>query len=214
MYGIAAPEIIIIAIVIFFLAVGTKLKGGNIQTIGPTLVLRKFRVEFESSSGVFVEIVGRASGLTSWLLTILGLEEETYLLVTDKDIAFKSSSLFGQTNYVAPLSSVSSTHCGYSKPIGFLILGVIIIIGSITGGIGLYGVYKYVVIFLGILIGLLFLFLYWLLKKMVISLQTYGGLIMGLTFKRSIIENVAVDIEKAIQAIQIINMRVAQSMSS
>ena len=53
----------------------------------------------------------------------------------------------------------------------------------------------------------------WLSKKMTISFETSGGMVMGLTFKRSVIENVAVDIQKARQAIEIINKNVINSQS-
>ncbi len=63
----------------------------------------------------------------------------------------------------------------------------------------------------GLLIGLLFFIAYWLSKKIAISIQTKGGMIMGLSFKRSVIENIPVDIQKAIQAITIINNNVIES---
>lgn len=48
---------------------------------------------------------------------------------------------------------------------------------------------------------------YWLNKK-IISIETFGGMTLGLSFKRSVIENVPVDITLATKAIRIINDKV------
>jgi len=145
----------------------------------------------------------------AWLLSILGFDAETRLKVTESEFSFKSSSLFGQIIQTAPLTNISSTHCGYSKPIWYLIIGGICIIVGIVGmvekGIG--------ALIPGLIIGGIFLLLYWLSKKMTMSFETSGGMVMGLIFKRSVIENVAVDIQKAIQAIEIINKNIIASQS-
>lgn len=212
MFGIGATELIIIAVIIsIVVSVSFIRRGGGIRISGPALVLRKFKVEESSPDGVFVEIVGRASGLTAWLLTILRFDTETRLKVTDKEFSFKSSSLFGQINQVAPLTSISSTHCSYSKPICYLIVGVISIIGGVLSSMGRYG--NSGALIAGIVIGAVFFILYWLSKKMTMSFETSGGMIMGLTFKRSVIENIPVDIQKAIQAIGIVNKKVLESQS-
>jgi len=49
------------------------------------------------------------------------------------------------------------------------------------------------------------------LKKMTMFIETSGGLIIGLTFKRSVIENVAVDIIKALKAISILHKKIVES---
>lgn len=41
--------------------------------------------------------------------------------------------------------------------------------------------------------------------------SSYGGMVLGLSFKRSVIERVAVDLDQALKAIQIINERVKAS---
>jgi len=218
MYGAVAGQgggiasfipLILLAVIVVTVVGGVLRRGGNIRISGPTLVLRKFRVEESSPDGVVIEIVGRTSGLMAWLLTKLGFDAETRLKVTESEISFKSGSLFGQMIQTAPLTNISSTHCGYSKPIWYLILGGIFIIGGIGGmmenGIG--------ALISGLIIGGIFLFLYWLSKKMTMSFETSGGIIMGLIFKRSVIENVAVDIHKAEQAIEIINKKVIEAQS-
>lgn len=212
MYGIGMPVLMIIGAVGFIIIGGGLLRraGGN-TVAGSTLVLRKFKINEDSSTDLFVEIVGRASGLTAWLVTVIGFDAETILKVTKQEISFKSSSLFGQTHQVVPLQCISSTHCGYSKPIGYLFLGVIIMIGGIFAGLDQRGggsIDLFLIIFGGI-----FLVAYYLSKKIVISIETSGGLLMGLSFKRSLIENVDVDIEQALKAIMIVNSKIVESQS-
>jgi hypothetical protein len=208
MFGLGMQELLIIA-VIFFVARGILgRRGGGVHIMGPSLVLRKFHVNESAPDGVLVEIVGRASGVTAWLLTIMGFDAETSLKLSNNELSFRSSSLFGQIHQVAPLQSISSTHCGYSKPIGYLILGVLFVLGGFpglgqSGGGGIF--------LIGLIIGGIFLIAYWLSKKMTISIETGGGMIMGLVFKRSVIENVPVDIQKAIQAMNVVNKKVIES---
>ena len=104
MFGMASPQIIGIAIAILVI-VGLirRGKGG----VGPTLVLRKFKLDESPSASMSLDIIGRAPGFLGWLLTILGFDAETGLRVTGKEILFKRSSLFGQIYQVVPLPSVS-----------------------------------------------------------------------------------------------------------
>jgi hypothetical protein len=212
MFGIGILNLIITAVVVavfFLIGIGLAKRGGGIRITGPTLVLRKFKIIEDSSADLLVDIVGRASGLTTWLLTVIGFDAETSLKVTKQEISFKSSSLFGQTLQVVPLPSASSTHCGYSKPIGYLIAGAIILIGGIITGLVQRG--GGAIILFSLIIGGIFLVAYYLSKKIVISVETSGGIILGLSFKRSVIENVGVDIEQALKAIMIVNQKIIES---
>lgn len=184
---------------------GTKMFGrrGGLTT-GPVLVLRKFGVNASAPDGVFVEIIGRASGLMGWFLTTIGFDPETSLKVSNNRLSFSSSSLFGQIHQVVPLSGISSTHCGYSKPIGYLILAAAVVLGGILNQNGR-------VFLISLLVGGFFLVRYWLSKNITISIETRGGMTMGLTFKRSVIENVPVDIQKSIEAIEVVNQKVIES---
>jgi hypothetical protein len=67
------------------------------------------------------------------------------------------------------------------------------------------------VLLLGLIIGGAMLIAYYLSKKIVISLETSGGMVMGLSFKRSVIENVSVDIEQALRAILLVNQKVIEA---
>ncbi len=208
MFGIGVPELIILLAIVIG-ATLLKRRSGGVNITGPSLVLRKFSIKKDAANGYLIEIIGRASGLIAWLLTVMQLDTKTSLKITQRDILFKSSSLFGQTYQVSPLPSISSTHCGYSKPIGYLIFGTFFIIGGLYWGLVQYRGSG--IMLGGLLIGLVFFIAYWLSKKITISIQTKGGMIMGLSFRRSVIENVPVDIQKAMQAISIINKNMIES---
>ena len=126
-FGLPELIVIVIAVVVFIvivLGLLTRRGGRRLRISGRTLVLRKFKIDEAPSANVIIDIVGRKSGLIAWLLTVIGFDAKSTLNVTNKEVSFKNSSLFGQTHQVLPLPSVSSTHCGYSKPIGYLIIGV------------------------------------------------------------------------------------------
>ncbi|KAF0139916.1 MAG: hypothetical protein FD122_2817, partial [Stygiobacter sp.] len=196
MFGnLGLGEIIIILFVVLVLFGGLfARKGTGLRISGPELVLRRFHID-EAAEDLNVEIVGRASGLTAWLLTVMDLDAETKLLVHKTKISFKSASLSGELHQVVPMASISSTHCGYSKPIALLFLGVILFIAGILLSQAVIGL-----VFGGIVI-----VLYFISKKTSIVLETSGGMQLSLSFKRSIIENVSIDIEEALKVIRIIN---------
>lgn len=214
MFGLGMQELVVIGIVgIVIASVSSLRRKGNIHISGPALVLRKFDIKKtpKSETDDIINISGRASGLWSWLLTVVGIEAETTIKVTGREITFKSTSLFGQQHAIVALTSISSVHCGYLKPISFLIVaGVCALLGLsawISGG----GFSSFIA---GLFVGTIFAVLYWLLKKVEILVHTRGSLPLGLVFKRSVIENVPVDIERAKIAIGIINNLIISSQNT
>lgn len=199
--GLVVLFVIIAAIVIFFLG-----RKNPLKILTPTLVLRKFDVNEEAIDENYFKIVGRSSGISAWILTVLRLDIETHMSLNKDTLVLKSSSLLGEFNQVIPLRSISSTHCGYSKPIGYLVISAVLILWGLLSGIGSDGLTAPLVF--GILAGAVFIYIYTLSKKISITLETNGGLIMGLTFKKSIIHNVEIDIQKAKQVIHTINKKI------
>ena len=212
MFGIGMAELmILIGLVVVVVAGGGVVRRlGGLGIHGRPLVLQRFAIDEGESAKTLVDLAGRTSGITSWLLTRLGFDAETSLKVTDTQVSFMSSSLWGQAFLVSPLTSVSSTHCGYSKPIGHLIWGAIFMIGGAAqaqrGG-------NMLALSTGLIIGGAFLVAYYLSKRIYISIETSGGSVSGLSFKRSVIENVGVDIEQALKAASIINRKLIESQA-
>ena len=194
-------------LLVVFVLIGVLRSIGGKNSVSATLVLRNFKITESALAGdTLVEIVGRSSGFKAWLLTVMGLSPETTFKVSRTEVSYKGSSLSGETHQIVPLPSVASTHCGYTKSIFSLILGIIIILGGL-----LIGTENTSILLLGLVIGGLYINSYWLSKKIIIKIETSGGLMMGIAFKRSVIENVPVNMEQALKVIKIVNEQVVKS---
>jgi cytochrome c biogenesis protein CcdA len=172
-----------------------------------TLVLKEFRIDSESGS---VLITGRTPGLGGFLLTLLGLDATTSLFVSPKTTQFRASSLSGEMNVVVPTPNVASMECGFYKPILAFVTGIILMLGACMALLGSMAqmtsqdrnVTLFVAGLLGV-VGVICLLNYILEKKILVQFETSGGRIFGIAFKRSVIENVPVDIKAVKQAITV-----------
>lgn len=183
------------------------LRRGALSASGPTLVLRKFAVSFSGSPAVLIE--GRASGLMAWLLTTVGLDTLTTLVVTDTQLSIKSAGLSGEIHQFVSLSRISSTHCAYTQPVWLLVTAATVIVLSLLSATGRYGGAGTVlsgIVIAGILAGM-----YWFQRKIAITIETSGGLVMGLSFQPSAIEMVSVNLQQATAAVERINSLVLGS---
>jgi hypothetical protein len=177
-------------------------RRGGAMALGPTLVLRRFHVDPKSASGVYVEIIGRPEGLLGWLLTTLGIDSEVTLSVSDHDVTKEESSLAGRKRTVVPLQVIASGAVGYTKSIVLLFLGLIVVIWGVVSGLLDNGA---PIMVLALLVGGTMLAVYWLSNRLQFSIETFGGSILGLKFKRSVIENVAVDFDKAAAVVELLH---------
>lgn len=180
------------------------------RTLGPTLVLRRFHVNATPQDNVYAEIVGRPEGLLGWLLTAMGLDAQVTYRITDADVTCESAGLQGKSREIAPISNIASASVGYMKSIWTLILGLLAV------AVGLYkGVFAHsmIALVLGLVIGGVFLAVYWFSSRLHVAVITNGGSILGLRFKRSVIENVSVDFEKCAAVVDVLQqlMLAAQS---
>ncbi len=80
-----------------------------------TLAARMFNADEEGKDGKYIEIIGRASGLISWILTLMSLDTLTTLRLEANNLSVKSSSLSGVIHTVMPLGAIGSTQCGFFK---------------------------------------------------------------------------------------------------
>ncbi len=195
---------LILGVLLFFLIVSIFGRASRfmILSLSPTLVLRKAHIDDRPSASTLVEVTGRASGFISWLLTLLKIEPVTTLLVSPSDCSFKSTSLMGIKHVFVPLYDISSTACGYHRPLYYLFFaGVIgassLLVPDIRAQSGFFWV--------GMLLALGLVLAYFLTKKILISVETNGGHVLGLQFKPSVIENVSVDLAQALKLIRVVN---------
>ena len=184
--------------------------GLNIFNFQAPLVLKKFNIENDPADGNYVEIVGRKKGLIAWLLSILGLDNTTSFLLSKSAVSYKTASLFGETTTFFPLPSIASTACGFSKPIALLFLGVFVLIFSLFLAVEAGSM---AIVLIGLVVAAIMFVLYFFQKTITLSVESAGGKAIALTFSKSFIEGVGVDINKANEAIEMINSLVVASQS-
>lgn len=199
MHGIGVVELIygIIGIVVI-LGIFTAKRSSASNAGGPVLTLSKFQVNENENADILVDISGRGQGAMAWFMTLIKIDVRTYLTISKDAVSFTQASLSGQKIIVAPLNKVSNLLAGYSKPISFLIVSAICLIGGIAASVDL----GWMGFAIGLILALIFLAGYALKKNMTIAIMS-DGMLMGITFKRSIIENVPVDIERVKKAIEL-----------
>lgn len=203
---------------IFFFGVAVAIvvfrRSPRIRSIGPALVVRSFHIVPNPPDDVWVVIVGRASGIVQWLMTIFELDTETTFKIRSDRIEKKSSSLSAQQHQVLPISKVSTTLCGYSKPLWLLILGITFVASifldlvfrsgnssssSISGSD-----FVFFIIGTGLIIG------YQLSKKLSLIIEAGGGTPIGIQIKPSVLEQVSFDLKQALEVVEILNERVVE----
>jgi hypothetical protein len=156
-----------------------------IRILGPALVLKQFQTD---PQGGRVYIVGRQPGFMGWLLSVMGVDANTELSISQGEVNFRQSSLFGETITTFPISRVASISAGYAKPVEYLIIA---------------GLTAFTVI-----IPIVMLVLFFLEKRIFISVESTGGGTFAMAFKRSLIEGVAVDQERAKEVVGILQRNI------
>jgi hypothetical protein len=176
------PLIIIILIfAVFFIG-----KNRN----GPNLVLKEFRLN--ENEDEFLKIVGRSSGILSWILSLCGIDPITSLSCNKQSIKFETSAIrYGKKTINIPLVAVTGVSSGINKPFGLLILGIIFILGGIIGALSIHSIGFFI---FGLIIGVISLILYSLKKNMLFSIYNGGDKpIATICMKKSIIEGQSID---------------------
>lgn len=185
---------------LLLLLVLMKKGGSSLNSPMSTLVLTRFSYQENDESKELVRISGRESGLMGWLLVKLGLGAETTMVVNKTELLMKSCSLSGEFHSNMSLKNIASSHCGFYKPIPFLILGIVFLL------MGLSTLFVEVAAgFFMLLLGGGFLVLYYFKKMIRIMVQTKGGSVFGMCFTPSLIEGVNVDMKKAESVVALIN---------
>jgi hypothetical protein len=178
----------------------------NLLSTGSPLVLKAFHVDAASGR---VQIVGRKPGLLAFLLNMMGFDATSWLEASRHEVRFRRASLFGEELSVCPCPNIASTSCGYLKPVQLLILAFLLLVASIyTTAIGegtAAGILALIAI--GALV------LYFLKKKLYVLIQPSGGPPFLIVFKRSVIENVRVDMDQAREAISVISQNIVSTQT-
>jgi hypothetical protein len=200
---------LIVVVALLILAVAWR--RGTLATPGPALVLREWLCTEYPADDIYVRIVGREAGLVSYVLTAMGVEAESRLLVDGKCVAFETRGVFGYVRHVVPTTSVASAHAGYFRPVLYLFVAGIAGLLALDGALQrqLEGAALYVFILMLLAAGLVLA--YALSKKVAIALESFGGQKLGLTFKPSVIEGVRVGLPETLRALGIIEGLVTEA---
>jgi hypothetical protein len=171
----------------------------------PTLVLKKFKVnQGATEEEAAVDVVGRPAGIFGFILSTTGIDSTTYLRVFHDRIEFREASFFGEQTSVFPLDAITAVRGGHAKPLGLLINGAILVVLGFPLLVFLIG-------FLMIPIGIVMIVFYFLGKSLNLEIANGGDVFSGLAFRRSVIENVTVDIDRVKEARDLIYQYVAKS---
>jgi len=164
----------------------------------PTLVLSKFDVDARTGR---VNIKGRPGGILDWIMTAIGIQTTTVLSVSPQEVRLTSSSLFGEVETFSAVPNISSVTCRLRKPFGFLLFAIFPLLLAIAG---LFNS-DFNIAFFGTIIAGLFIVAYILLKSIEIRIEASGGSFVSVRFKRSVIENIPMDMARAREAVEIIS---------
>ncbi len=184
------------------------------------LVIKAWRAETKPIDGQnnFVSITGREGGLIAWILSLMGIDPTTPILVGLERIEFSSASLAGTESRMIPLQSVCSSYYGYHKPwkaaawimalFMFMFMGISFGSAAAEGGSQGGAFTSFVLTFaVGVVIALVY---YFLNRTLTLGFVEHSGVVNGIRFKRSVIENVDISQEQA-KAVCIIVQRLIEA---
>ena len=141
--------------------------------------------------GNYVNINGRAGGLVSWLLNLLGISPTATLTVRTDKITLQTGSLEGSVHLLTPLENTCSMFYGFKRPLKEAVI-LCVVLGALT--FFTFGI-------LGIAIAILY---YVLNKTLTIGFTDTGGRLSQIHFKRSVIEGQVIDEVQAARVCDIV----------
>jgi hypothetical protein len=141
--------------------------------------------------GNYINIEGRAGGLLSWILNLLGVSPTVWLKARGDRIIFHEGSFEGTSSFLTPMESICSMFYAYKRP-----LVEAIFIGVILGGLTFF-----LLGIPGIVIALLY---YFLNKRLLVGFTDLGGHVREMAFKRSVIEGNVIDVDAASEVCNIL----------
>lgn len=151
----------------------------------------------------FVFIMGRQSGLISWLLSLMRIDPTTTIVVGSDRIQFESASLAGTESRLIPLEGICSTYYGYHKPwkaAAWIIASAVFLaffFGAVAAEGGSQG-FAFITFILTTMIGVVIALVYYFLNRtLTLGFVENSGVVSGIRFKRSAIENIEINEHEA-----------------
>jgi len=170
----------------------------------PRRVLQVFQIQTSDLKKPLIRVQGRAEGLISFILTHLGLSDQTHFELYSDRIFYRSNSLSLQVvNTVSP-GHINYSICTLYQPIWVLVLGVIQMLGSILSLLGVMFIGSGISVILAVL-AFYSAYFFWTNRFLVMGVCPSNGEKFGIIFKRSIIENMEVNFEKVRTAMKMVD---------
>ncbi len=176
----------------------------------PVRVLQKFKIHKSANGTPLIRVVGRAQGLISFVLTILGLSDQTHFELYEDRIFYRSNSLSLQIVNTVMLDHVNYTICTLYQPIWTLIIGGFLLIASFFSLLAVAFVGSLPAFVFGML-AVFSAYFFWTNRFLVMGIRTSSGDTLGIVFKRSIIENIEVDFGKVRKAMRLVDEKILAS---
>ena len=167
-----------------------------------TYVIKSWRAsDRPDAQNNFVSITGRRKGLTSWLLSVFGIDPTVSITVSENRIEFAEGSLSGNVRRLIPFSGVCSTLYGYHKPWKKALLVWLLLTPLLPFGFSLLGQSVHELhavsdptsplpIILSQLLTVIITGIYYFLNiTLTLGFVENSGIINLIEFKRSVIEN-------------------------
>lgn len=165
------------------------------------LVIKSWSVKTSPTANEpYVRILGRESGLLSFLLSLVGVDATTTLVITHTHMEFETGSLSGFIRRITPFAHMSSAFYGRFKPwktAGGLLLFTLFVSGSLVGKGGVLSTLGLLLLLVG---GVGALIYYFLNRELTLGFHEDSGAALGITFKRSVIEGQEIN-EEALRRI-------------
>jgi hypothetical protein len=205
---------------LFLIVAVFLIEAWRLRSSGPRLVLREFRIQPDAPSGEFVYIQGRRAGVLAWFLTLIGLPAQTSFSVTRDEVARETMGPSGFQSAYAPMTDVCSSMCYFYRAFSILVLSFLCyaagLLNFLTAALRSNDYARQVALreastslWISLSAGTLLYVWYVLSKRVIIAVRSTGGDVLGISFKRSIIENVGVDLKRAMEAVDLVNARLA-----
>jgi hypothetical protein len=173
----------------------------------PVRVLQKFKIHKSANGTPLIRVVGRAQGLISFVLTILGLSDQTHFELFEDRIFYRSNSLSLQIVNTVMLDHVNYTICTLYQPIWTLIIGGLFLIAAFFSILAVAFVGS-LPAFIFALLAVFSAYFFWTNRFLVMGIKTSSGDTFGIVFKRSIIENIEVDFGKVRKAMRLVDGKI------
>lgn len=202
---------VLLGLFVFLLfAGGVTLSRRGVTVSGPALVLKMFDTN-SSDPKTMLNLVGRPQGIIGWLLSAIGLDVTTTFSITQDFVFINQFSLSGQFRQTAPVHNIASTHCGYSMNLGMLILAGVALPAGLTAAAVLKSILPFLI---GLIVALVLVLAFFSSKYLLIAFQTSGGAVLGVRFRKGVIQNVPVGVEQLNQVVALFNQQLRRLTST